>query len=123
MIAANMGKYGPLPEDQQHHEAAAVPSTSAEIIKICDELKQMLLAKNRAYGDSALDPVRVFSRADTLEQINVRIDDKLSRIMRRGEGVVEDEDVELDLCGYFILRRIVKGRIKAKYRDIMGGGL
>ena len=36
-----------------------------------------------AYGIiSALDPLRIFSKADTTEQINVRIDDKLSQIAR-----------------------------------------
>lgn len=39
----------------------------------------MLLAKNAAYGNSALEPVRIFSKADPTEQIRVRIDDKLSR--------------------------------------------
>ena len=42
----------------------------------------LLLAKNDAYGNSALDPVRIFSRADPIEQLNVRLDDKLSRLAR-----------------------------------------
>lgn len=66
----------------------------------------MLLAKNRQYGDSALNPVRIFSRSDTVEQIKVRIDDKLSRIARgNGEG---NEDAVLDLIGYLIMLRIAQ---------------
>lgn len=70
----------------------------------CDALKAFLLEKNRAYGNSALEPVRVFSRADSAEQIRVRIDDKLSRLMRGGE--FPGDDTVLDLIGYFILLRI-----------------
>lgn len=67
----------------------------------------MLVSKNRAYGDSALDPVRVFSRASTTAQLLVRIDDKLSRLAR---GSQLDEDVVLDLIGYLILLRVAQKR-------------
>lgn len=48
----------------------------------CAGLAAMLLAKNASYGNSALAPLRVFSRADAAEQLRVRIDDKLSRLAR-----------------------------------------
>ena len=76
----------------------------AEMIKLeCEELKELLLRKNKAYGNSALDPVRIFSKAPVDEQIRVRLDDKLTRL-KRGESA--GEDVELDLMGYLILLRI-----------------
>lgn len=75
-----------------------------QIAKVCDELKAFLLAKNKAYGNSALEPKRIFSRADTKEQILVRIDDKLSRIANR-ESYPGDDDV-LDLLGYLVLLRV-----------------
>lgn len=71
----------------------------------CDALKALLIRKNVAYGDSALDPVRIFSKADPIEQIRVRLDDKLSRLAR---GSADDEDVEQDLLGYLILLRIAR---------------
>lgn len=71
----------------------------------CDALCEMLLAKNRAYGNSALEPVRVFSRASSVEQLLVRIDDKLSRLAR---GSAAGEDVEQDLLGYLILLRVAR---------------
>lgn len=77
----------------------------AGIIEACDELRDMLLAKNEAYGNSALDPIRCFSKASTVEQLNVRLDDKLSRLMR---GSAAGEDVELDLQGYLILKRVAR---------------
>lgn len=82
----------------------------ALIAEECERVKEMLLVKNRRYGNSALAPLRVFSKADTLEQLNVRCDDKLSRI---ASGQADDEeDPELDLIGYLILKR-VKRRLAA----------
>ena len=80
--------------------------TAGAIKSKCDELKAMLLEKNRKYGDSALNPCRVFSRANAVEQILVRIDDKLNRIRNRQND--EDEDVVMDLAGYLILLMITK---------------
>ncbi len=70
------------------------------IVKVCDDLRNFLIAKNRAYGNSALDPVRIFSKASMREQIFVRLDDKLSRLAR---GQMAGEDVIKDLAGYLIL--------------------
>ena len=76
------------------------------IAQVCDEIKELLLAKNRAYGNSALEPKRIFSKADPLEQIRVRIDDKLSRIST-GEGHKHtQEDTKMDLIGYLILEQV-----------------
>lgn len=67
-------------------------------------LENLLLTKNRKYGNSALEPKRIFARSDAIEQINVRIDDKLSRIGNQAQN--DDEDAELDLIGYLVLKRI-----------------
>jgi len=80
--------------------------TKAAIVAECDGIRDMLLAKQEAYGCSATDPVRIFSRADPLEQLRVRIDDKLSRLAR---GSAAGEDVELDLIGYLVLLRVARG--------------
>jgi hypothetical protein len=67
----------------------------------------VLLEKNRSYGDSALDPVRIFSKADKEEQLLARIDDKLSRVQLGYDGF-NDEDCVGDLIGYLILLRIAR---------------
>lgn len=82
-------------------------STADEIQATCDEIKQMLLEKNKAYGDSALNPLRVFSRASPSEAILVRLDDKISRLAR---GSAAGEDVIIDLMGYLVLLRIAQRR-------------
>lgn len=76
------------------------------------EIRDLLIAKNKAYGDSALSPVRVFSKADPLEQIAVRIDDKLSRLMRGSAQAtaIASEDTVQDLLGYLLLYKIAKRR-------------
>jgi hypothetical protein len=81
------------------------------IKQVTDEICEMLIAKNEAYGNSVPDPVRIFSKADPLEQINVRMDDKLSRLAR---GSAAGEDVELDLIGYLVLKRAIMNLRKDK---------
>lgn len=75
------------------------------IAEECRAIEAMLLAKNKAYGNSALDPARIFSKADPMEQIKVRIDDKLSRLARGSDA---GEDVEQDLIGYLVLLRVAR---------------
>ena len=84
-------------------------NTPEKIIEVVEEVKELLIAKNRKYGDSALSPVRIFSKADPVEQLKVRIDDKLSRIAS-GHGEDLDEDTVMDLIGYLVLFRVAQGR-------------
>lgn len=81
-----------------------ISNTQWRIREECHQVMDILLTKNRKYGDSAISPVRVFSKADPAEQINVRLDDKISRLMSGQTD--DDEDVELDLIGYLILKRV-----------------
>ena len=85
--------------------ALSAPSGNA-ILMNCMAIAQMLIEKNISYGDSALDPVRIFSKADPVEQLHVRIDDKLSRLMK-GTDYPGDNDID-DLIGYLILLKIAK---------------
>lgn len=85
-------------------------NTQLEIALICDQIKELLLSKNAKYGDSALNPCRIFSKANALEQILVRIDDKLNRIQKGAGLVASDEDVIQDLIGYLVLLRIAQKR-------------
>ena len=80
--------------------------TQIEIAAICEDVKELLLYKNKKYGNSALEPARIFSKASAVEQLLVRIDDKLNRI-QKGAGLIgEDEDVIMDLIGYLVLLKI-----------------
>ena len=59
-------------------------STQNSIKWTCNEIRDLLLAKNKAYGDSALEPDNIFSKLDNAQAICSRIDDKLSRIKNNG---------------------------------------
>lgn len=90
--------------------AKYLPDTKTHISMICDDIKQLLIDKNQKYGDSALEPCRIFSQISPIDQILVRIDDKLSRIKRGAGLVATDEDVIQDLIGYLILLKIALKR-------------
>ena len=79
--------------------------TQMKIAQVCDDIKNLLLQKNQKYGDSAINPIRILSKASATEQLLVRIDDKLNRI-KQGNILEDDEDVVSDLIGYFILLKI-----------------
>jgi len=79
---------------------------SQDIVEQCQYICDLLLAKNKQYGNSVSEPVRIFSKADTSEQIKVRIDDKISRLIRGDDSLEPDEDIVDDLIGYLILLKI-----------------
>ena len=80
--------------------------TEMKISCICDDIKELLIHKNRKYGNSALKPNRIFSKCSATEQLLVRIDDKLNRIMKGAGLLATDEDVVNDLIGYLVLLKI-----------------
>jgi len=82
---------------------ASLEKVQSLIVSECDALKALLLDKNKAYGNAALEPRRIFSRASAGEQIKVRLDDKLARIE---QGSDDPEDAVLDFMGYLILLRV-----------------
>lgn len=61
---------------------------------ILDDIGDMLIEKHRLYGNSAMEPVRIFSHATSTEQLLVRIDDK--------------EDTISDLIGYLVLLKAAR---------------
>jgi hypothetical protein len=85
--------------------------SQVDILHECLCVAAMLIFKNQQYGDSALNPLRVFSKATPEEGMNIRLDDKLSRIAR---GAGENEDPEFDIIGYLVLKRIGKKRCQRK---------
>jgi len=81
--------------------------TPAIILNKCMELGEFLIEKNKAYGNSAFEPIEIFAKElNALAQLDVRIDDKLSRLARGSE--YPGDDTIKDLAGYLILRMVVK---------------
>ena len=94
--------------------------SETKISGVCDDIKQLLIHKNRKYGNSALKPCRVFSKSSPVEQLLVRIDDKLNRIMQGAGLLAEDEDVVNDLIGYLVLLKI--GMHEEKNKELYNVG-
>ena len=84
-------------------------------------LKNFLIHKNRKYGNSALKPNAEFLvNVLLVEQLLVRIDDKLNRIMKGAGLLATDEDVVNDLIGYLVLLKISMNDEKNKQVLDMG---
>jgi hypothetical protein len=77
------------------------------------EIRELLVSKNLKYGNSALEPLGVFSKLSAKEGLLVRIDDKLKRI-KNGSLEKDDEDVINDLVGYLVLLKIDQKEEKYK---------
>ena len=80
-----------------------------EVNKVLEEIQEMLIEKNAKYGNSALEPLGVFSQLSAKSGLLVRIDDKLKRI-KNGSLDNDDEDVVNDLIGYLVLLKIHANR-------------
>jgi hypothetical protein len=78
---------------------------AVQVTVVLEEIRDLLIAKNQKYGNSALEPLGVFSQLSAKEGLLVRIDDKLKRI-KNGSLERDDEDVLNDLIGYLVLLKI-----------------
>ncbi len=70
------------------------------------DIIEMLLEKNVAYSNSAMDPLNILSDATPEEQIKMHIDNKLTRLKYQRE--FQNEDSLKDLAGYVILLMVLK---------------
>ena len=94
-------------------------STKNQIKQKCKELEDLLLTKNEKYGNSALEPLNVFSEANAVAGIKMRIDDKLKRI--KNAGLCDaTEDTLQDLAGYLILLMIAKENASNDIQERLG---
>lgn len=78
-----------------------------KVREVLEEIKDLLISKNQKYGNSAIEPLGVFSDLSPEEGIRVRIDDKLKRI-KNGSLHHDDEDVINDLIGYLVILKILQ---------------
>lgn len=77
-----------------------------DVKSVLTEIGTLLIEKNRKYGNSALEPIRIMSKSSPVDQILVRIDDKLNRL--KNQQIDDDEDAVTDLLGYLVLLKIAK---------------
>ena len=103
-VESDADRYGfPHPDRPR---AASLTAVQKLIMQECDRIADLLVSKNQAYGSSFSEPINIFSRLSALEQLDVRIDDKINRIAKGSE--YGTEDTELDLIGYLVLKRVLR---------------
>lgn len=76
--------------------------TQRKIVDVLDGMKQLLLYKNQKYGDSAINPKKVFYKGDSTNSILIRLDDKIGRVMSNPDDKPRVNDVA-DIIGYCTL--------------------
>lgn len=91
---------------EQWEAYVKISSFATNVHRILDGVADTVIKKNASYGDSALNPIRVFSKADRMEQLFVRLDDKLSRVQRGSE--YPGDDTLRDIIGYATLILIAR---------------
>ena len=73
--------------------------------KVSKQITDLLKSKNKAYGNTALNPSNVFSKLDATEAICARLDDKLARIQNKGINDKIEDTVD-DIIGYLLLLKM-----------------
>ena len=68
-------------------------------------ITELLKSKNKAYGNTALNPTNIFSKLNASEAICARIDDKLARIQNKGINDKTEDTID-DLIGYLLLLKM-----------------
>lgn len=96
-----------------------LPPTQQKIHEIMGAMKDLLLYKNQKYGDSAINPKKIFYKGDSTNSILIRLDDKIGRVMSNTEEKPRINDV-CDIIGYCTLLLISMGVTAediAKFKD------
>jgi hypothetical protein len=92
-------------KDRNGKDTAGSAFFATRVDNIAKGITDLLKEKNKAYGNTALNPTNVFSKLSATEAICARIDDKLARISNRGI-TDETEDTVDDLIGYLFLLKM-----------------
>ena len=93
--------------------------TQRKINEILEAMTDLLLYKNQKYGDSAINPKKIFYKGDSTNSILIRLDDKIGRVMSNTEEKPRVNDVA-DIIGYCTLLLISMGVTSediAKFKD------
>ena len=92
----------------EHMDEVLYTPTQQKIKDVLEGMKNLLLYKNRKYGDSAINPKKIFYKGDSTNSILIRLDDKLGRVMSNTEEKPRVNDVA-DIIGYCTLLLISMG--------------
>jgi|TARA_R110000787_G_scaffold63959_12_gene144838 hypothetical protein len=91
--------------DRNGRESAEVNDFAVRLDEEIKNISNLLKQKNKAYGNTALNPINVFSKLNASEAICARLDDKLARIKNTGINDKTEDTVD-DLIGYLLLLKM-----------------
>lgn len=100
------------------HKENTMTDTQQKIVEVMEAMKNLLLYKNKKYGDSALNPKKIFYKGDSMNSILIRLDDKLGRVISNMEDKPRVNDVA-DIIGYSALLLISMGVTKEDIEKFM----
>ena len=92
--------------------------TQQKIKDILSGMTDLLLHKNRKYGDSAINPKKIFYKGDSTNSILIRLDDKIGRVMSNTEEKPRVNDVA-DIIGYCTLLLVSMGTTSEDLKKFM----
>ena len=85
-----------------------------KIRKKCDQIRDLLIEKNKSYGNSVFDRGVLFE-VDPMYAIQARINDKLNRIKSK-ETYMSENDL-MDLTGYLILLQVYMDEVDRRMSE------
>lgn len=90
------------------HEGTDLTDTQNKIKNLCDKISEILIYKNKMYGNSILEPKQIFYKGGYVDNILMRLDDKIGRIANTtGGNPIRVNDI-VDIIGYLVLLLIAK---------------
>ena len=92
--------------------------TQQKIKGILSGMTDLLLYKNKKYGDSAINPKKIFYKGDSTNSILIRLDDKIGRVMSNTEEKPCVNDVA-DIIGYCTLLLVSMGATSEDLKKFM----
>lgn len=75
-------------------------NTAWKVTKITEGLNSLIQYKNKNYGDAAINPLKIFNKAESNNAVEIALDNKISRI--QNADAVRKNDLT-DLVSYGIL--------------------
>ena len=99
-------------DTERNKDTWKIPATadfSWHLDKVTQQITTLLKEKNTDYGDSALNPLNIFSKLDAVESLCCRLDDKIARISNKGINDQTEDTVD-DLIGYLLLLKMAMER-------------
>lgn len=96
--------------------------SQVKIAEVFDSMKDLLLYKNQKYGDSALNPIGIFTKhlkevPENTASILVRLDDKLSRVKNADSLRINDISDIIGYCSLLLISMDVTSEDIAKFKD------